>query len=43
MVRKIKVYTNYSNREVKKVPKIDPTMLKYKIVSRTLISNTERQ
>ncbi|CAD8048148.1 unnamed protein product [Paramecium sonneborni] len=31
------------NEEVKKAPKIDPSVLKYKIISRTFKTNTERQ
>lgn len=43
MVRKMKVYNLMPNKGVKLAPKIDPAMLKYKIVSRTIITNKERQ
>ncbi|CAD8050286.1 unnamed protein product [Paramecium primaurelia] len=44
MVTKMKVNSLMPNKEVKLVPKIDPSVLKYKIVSRTIrTNNVERQ
>lgn len=44
MVTKMKVNSLMPNKEVKLAPKIDPSVLKYKIVSRTIrTNNVERQ